>query len=76
MTSAMKLRLAQCSLVLVGSLLLGPALRAQTAANRMAIQGYVIDAEIDPAAQHLAATKYSDEAFVEKTRRAYEVLFQ
>ena len=27
-------------------------------------------------ARVLAETKYSDEAFVEKTRRAYEVLFQ
>jgi glycosyltransferase involved in cell wall biosynthesis len=33
-------------------------------------------AEIGARANVLAATKYSDEAFVEKTRRAYEVLFQ
>jgi glycosyltransferase involved in cell wall biosynthesis len=33
-------------------------------------------AEIGARARVLAETKYSDEAFLEKTRRAYEVLFQ
>ena len=33
-------------------------------------------AAIGARARALAETKYSDEAFVEKTRRAYEVLFQ
>lgn len=33
-------------------------------------------AAIGARARELASTKYSDEAFVEKTRRAYEVLFQ
>ena len=33
-------------------------------------------AAIGARARELAETKYSDEAFVEKTRRAYEVLFQ
>lgn len=33
-------------------------------------------ADIGERAKDLARTKYSDEAFVEKTRRAYEVLFQ
>lgn len=33
-------------------------------------------ASIGVRARELANTKYSDEAFVEKTRRAYEVLFQ
>ncbi len=39
-------------------LVTAPCAAAQTAgaANRMSIQGYVIDAEIDPAAHHLAAT--------------------
>jgi len=57
MTSAMKRCLAQFSFVLLAGLLSGPTLWAQaTAANRMAIQGYVIDAELDPSAHHLKAT--------------------
>ena len=38
--------------------------------------GEVDAAAIGARARTLAETKYSDEAFVEKTRRAYEVLFQ
>ena len=38
--------------------------------------GEVDAAAIGARARALAETKYSDEAFVEKTRRAYEVLFQ
>jgi len=57
MTSAMKRCLAQFSFVLLAGLLSCPTLLAQaTAANRMAIQGYVIDAELDPSAHHLKAT--------------------
>ena len=45
------------SLLALAGLLLAPcALKAQSAANRMAIQGYVIDAEMDPVAHHLTAT--------------------
>jgi len=43
-------------LAVAGLLLASCGLMGQSAANRMAIQGYVIDAELDPAAHHLAAT--------------------
>ena len=61
MTSALQMRfgrfpslmtLAAVVFVLPGSL----SAQSSNAANRMAIQGYVIDAELDPAAHHLAAT--------------------
>ena len=55
----MKRRLATSLLMAGGLLLAGGVLsgaQSSSAANRMAIQGYVIDAEIDPAAHHLAAT--------------------
>ncbi len=46
------------SLLMAGLLLLPAGLVAQSAnsANRLAVQGYVIDAELDPAAHHLSAT--------------------
>jgi len=57
----MKRRFLQFSFLpaFVAGLVMVPAgLMAQTgaAANRMSIQGYVIDAELDPAAHHISAT--------------------
>jgi tetratricopeptide (TPR) repeat protein len=61
MASPMKRRFLQFSspVVVAGLMLIVPGgLAGQTggAANRMAIQGYVIDAELDPVAHHLSAT--------------------
>ncbi len=61
MTSALQMRFGRFpSLMTLASVvfLLPGSLSAQSsnAANRMAIQGYVIDAELDPAAHHLTAT--------------------
>ena len=61
MISAMRWRLVQFpSLALVAVFLMlathDAAAQTASAARRMAIQGYVIDAELDPAAHHIAAT--------------------
>ena len=61
MTSALQMRFGRFpSLMTLASVffLLPGSLSAQSssAANRLAIQGYVIDAEMDPVAHHLAAT--------------------
>jgi tetratricopeptide (TPR) repeat protein len=52
------LRFPSLFVAAVACLLLPAVLSAQSsnAANRMAIQGYVIDAELDPTAHHLTAT--------------------
>jgi hypothetical protein len=65
MTSPMRRRLAEFPLLQTAAMLVAglPVLlpgtlvaQSSNAANRMAIQGYVIDAEMDPVAHHLAAT--------------------
>jgi glycosyltransferase involved in cell wall biosynthesis len=54
-----------------------------TTATASGLAGGLVRALTDPEAEaigararELANTKYSDEAFIDKTRRAYEVLFQ
>jgi tetratricopeptide (TPR) repeat protein len=55
MAILMKRYVARFPSLLAGLLLLPCGLMAQSAANRMTIQGYVIDAELDPVAHHLSA---------------------
>ena len=61
MTSALQMRFGRFPFLMTLAsvvFLLPGSLNAQSsnAANRMAIQGYVIDAELDPVAHHLSAT--------------------